>query len=142
MSFKQYITTLEDVTPLVNEVNFRGKTILVNPLSLAQIGRLMRRHKTVRDIFAPKQGEERTVDFYDALIESGDEVVHDIVEVCTGILGAGARMNAIEQGNIIFTCLSSTLPDDKKEFSDFLAQVKVLAAKAQDVVGEVNQIPG
>lgn len=128
-----YIASLDDLAPVCDEVPVRGKHIRVNPLTLAQIGALMHRHRALRDMF---NGEG--VNLYDAIMDAGDAVVRDIVDSATGIPGAGQRLTGVEQGNVVLSCLDMTIPDDEREVRDFLAHLTALARKATPIAASVQ----
>jgi hypothetical protein len=124
-----FITSLDDLAPVVDQVSIGEKQLIVNPLDLAQIGALMYKHKILRDLF--DGSEEREVDIFDAVMDGGKAVICDLVDFATGITGLGERLTGIQQGNVIFSCLSMTLPEEKGEMNDFLAQLTALATRAK-----------
>lgn len=128
-----YIASLDDLAPVCDEVSVRGKLLRIDPLSLAQIGGLMHRHKSLRDMF---NGE--SVNFYDAIMEAGDQVVRDVVDCATGLVGIGERLTGVEQGNVVLSCLDMTIPEDSREVRDFLAQLTALARRATPLAEAVR----
>lgn len=135
----KYITSLEDIAPLVDQVVVRGnKIVQVSALGLHQIGALIYKHQALKSLF---DGDAET-SLFDAIMSGGAQVVCDFVDSATGISGIGARLSGVEQGNIILACLNMTLPTDEKEMSDFLDQIAAFAPLATALVGQAAKRVG
>lgn len=129
----KYIANLEDIAPLATQITLRGGklAVIVNALSLDQLGALIYRHAALKDALASgAQG----VGLYEAILGGGKALVQDLVDAATGIQGLGGRLSATEQGRIILSCVELTTPSDDEEVNDFLDQVTAFAVRAKQLV--------
>lgn len=131
----KYIARLEDVATLSDQVRIRqGDYLLVNALELDQLGSLVFKHAALKEALSEYQNPEGEVadpkGLFHAILAGGGDLVRDLVDAATGIPGIGARLSAVEQGNVILACLNMTIPSDQEEVADFLDQVVVFARQA------------
>lgn len=124
----KYLASIEDIATLADQIKVRGDIwIIVNPLSLDQLGMLVYRHAAFKEaITGGVQGEG----LYDAILAGGKALVQDLVDAATGKPGLGGRLAATDQGRIILSCLNMTLPSDDEEVADFLDQFLVFSSRA------------
>jgi len=124
----KYLASIEDLAPLSDQIKVRGDIwILVDALSLDQIGALIYRHSAFKEAIA---GGEQGDGLYEAILAGGKSLVQDLVDAATGKPGLGGRLAATDQGRIILSCLNMTLPSDDDEVADFLEQFLAFASRA------------
>lgn len=134
----QYLTALDDIAPLADQITVRRKgkdgekketVVIISPLELNQIGALIYRHQELRAVFDGSGEQESSL--YEAIMGSGKEVVRSFVDAATNTPGLGERLTGVEQGRIVLSCLTMTLPEDEDEVADFLDQIVAFAEKAK-----------
>lgn len=135
----KYIARLEDVSKLSDQVRIRkGDYLLVNALELDQLASLVFKHTALKEALSEYQNPEGEIvdqnGLFHAILAGGRELVRDLVDAATEIPGIGARLSAVEQGNVILACLNITVPSDKEEVADFLDQLVAFVRQATVMV--------
>lgn len=132
----KYISSLDEIAPLSDQVRVRAGYVLVNALELNQLGALIYKHAALQAAFGAggeadaENPEGHKTSLFEAILAGGKEVVHDLVRAATGLPGDVSRLSASEQANIILACLAMTIPENDDEVADFLDQIAAFRVRA------------
>lgn len=116
------MASLADLAPISDTVPVRDLKITVYPLRLSDIAVLLAKHQEIAGVI-------ENGDILNAIMGAGPDAISDAVDLATreaSGTASSAGLTLVEEGNILFSCIDMTIPEDEDELRDFQVALAAL----------------